>query len=99
MYLHMVELVLGPSLALGLLLGIYEAVVIHRDVLIFKHRFAHTVHAFLLSVFFVFCTMNMTNLFKLVPSLSQIPYVGTVLGFQIMIGIIAAMKIHAVARF
>ena len=48
------QLVIMPSIALGLIIGIYEALVIHRDVTIPTHRFGHMIHALILSIVFVF---------------------------------------------
>ena len=91
-------LIIGPSLALGAIIGIYEAVVLHRDVAIPTHRFGHMVHAFLLSIAFVFAVMNVEWVFSVIPALGSIPLIGIPLVFQIAIGLIAAVKIHAVSR-
>ena len=91
-------LIIGPAIALGLAIGIYEALVIHRDVTIPAHRFGHTVHALILSIVFVFCTMNAAFVLKMIPQLASIPLLGTALGLQIAIGIIAAIKIHGVSQ-
>lgn len=91
-------LIIGPSLALGLIIGIYEALVIHRDVKTPTHRFMHSLHAIILSLIFVFCTMNAPFVLKLIPALAKIPILGTVIGMQIAIGLLAAIKIHAVSR-
>lgn len=91
-------LIIGPAIALGLIIGIYEAMVIHRDVTVPAHRFGHMVHAFLLSILFTFCTMNTQFVLEMIPALQTIPIIGTVLGAQIAIGLIAAVKIHTVSR-
>ncbi len=38
------------SYDLGIIIGAYEAIVIHRDVTIPTHRFGHMAHAFILSI-------------------------------------------------
>lgn len=91
-------LIIGPAIALGLAIGIYEALVIHRDVTVPTHRFGHTVHALVLAVIFVFCTMNTPFVLKMIPALAKIPVLGTVLGLQIAIGLVAAIKIHGVSQ-
>ncbi len=91
-------LIIGPALALGLIIGIYEALVIHRDVTVPTHRFGHMTHALVLSIIFVFCTMNAEYVLGAIPALQAIPILGTALGLQIAIGLIAAFKIHAVSR-
>jgi hypothetical protein len=87
-------LILGPAIALGIVIGAYEAIIIHRDVTIPTHRFSHGLHAFGLSILFVLCTMNAEFVLSLIPALKSIPVLGTALGLHIAIGLIAAVKIH-----
>lgn len=94
----MAEFVIGPALALGTLIGAYEALIIHRDVTIPTHRFGHMMHAFILSIAFVFATMNTEFVLSVIPALQGIPLLGTVLGAQIALGIIAAIKVHGVSQ-
>jgi len=91
-------MIIGPSLALGIIIGAYEAIVIHRDVSVPTHRFGHMIHAFILSVIFVFCSMNAQFVLDLIPAIASIPILGTALGLQIAIGLIAAVKIHGVSQ-
>ena len=91
-------LILGPAIGLGIVIGAYEAIVIHRDVAVPTHRFGHMTHAFVLSIFFVLCTMNAQFVLDLIPQLAAIPVLGTPLGLHILIGLIAAVKIHGVSR-
>ena len=91
-------LIIGPALALGVIIGAYEAIVVHRDVSVPTHRFGHMIHAFILSIIFVFCTMNTVFVLNLIPALQAIPVLGTALGLQIAIGLVAAIKIHGVSR-
>jgi len=92
------SLIIGPSIALGAIIGFYEAVIMHRDVSIPTHRFGHMFHAFLLSIVFVFAVMNVEWVFSVIPGLADLPVIGIPLLFQIAIGLIAAIKIHAVSR-
>ena len=92
------SLILGPSLALGLIIGIYEALVIHRDVTVPTHRFGHMIHAIVLSIVFVFASMNVDFVFGLIPGLTSIPLLGSPLIFRIVLGLVAAIKVHAVSR-
>jgi len=91
-------MIIGPSLALGIIIGAYEAIVIHRDVSVPTHRFGHMIHAFILSIIFVFCSMNAQFVLDLIPAIASIPILGTALGLQIAIGLIAAVKIHGVSQ-
>lgn len=85
-------LIIGPSIALGVIIGAYEAIIIHRDVTVPTHRFGHMIHAFLLAILFVFCTMNTEFVLGLV-GLDILP-----IFVQAGIGLIAAIKIHGVSR-
>lgn len=91
-------LIIGPALVLGIAIGAYEAIIIHRDVTVPTHRMGHMVHAFLLSIAFVFATFNVPFVLGLIPALANIPILGSPLGFQIALGLVAAVKIHAVSR-
>ncbi len=91
-------LIIGPAILIGIIIGAYEAIVIHRDVTVAVHRFGHMIHAFLLSLLFVFSTMNAQFVLDLIPAIQAIPILGTAIGLQIGIGLIAAIKIHAVSR-
>lgn len=91
-------LIIGPAIALGTIIGAYEAIILHRDVTIPTHRFGHMIHALLLSILFVFCSMNAAFVLGLVPQLAAIPILGTPIGLEIAIGLIAAIKIHGVSR-
>lgn len=91
-------LVLGPALALGILIGLYEVLIIHRDVTVGARKFGHATHAFLLSIAFTFCTMNTAFVLSISPPLQNIPVLGTQLGLNIALGVLAAVKIHGVSR-
>jgi len=89
-----VSFLIGPPLALGIIIGAYEAIIIHRDVTIPTHRFGHMMHAFILSIIFTFCSMNANFVLTIIPAIKAIPILGTAIGLQIAVGLIAAVKIH-----
>ena len=91
-------LIIGPALALGFIIGAYEAIIIHRDVTVPTHRFGHMIHALLLAILFVFVTMNVEFVLANIPFLTTIPLLGTALGLRIAVGLLAAIKIHGVSR-
>lgn len=91
-------LLIGPSLALGAIIGAYEAIIIHRDVTVPTHRFSHMIHAFLLSIAFTFAAMNAEFVLSIIPALQNIPVLGSALGLQTGVGLLAAIKIHATSR-
>ena len=92
----MVALLIMPPVILGLIIGIYEIILLHRDVTIPTHRFGHGIHAIVFAIIATFCTMNTPWVFDMFPGLGSIPYV-TPLVFQIIVGLIAIVKIHGVS--
>lgn len=93
----MAELLILPALYLGLVIGLYEAILMHRDVSVPAHRFGHMIHALIFALVAVFATMNVDFVFSVIPALANIPWIGTPLVFRIAIGIIAMFKIHAIS--
>ncbi len=92
------QLLILPPIILGLTIGLYEAILIHRDVAVPTHRFAHMAHALFLAVLAVFITMNTAFVIKLV-GIPQIGFPGgTVLLVQIIAGLFMMFKIHAVSN-
>lgn len=82
-----------PAILLGAVIGLYEIILIHRDVTIATHRFMHGIHALLLSMFFVFVTLN-TPWAITTFGLSGIQYLNNVWVLRAVVGLIAAVKIH-----
>lgn len=93
----MAELVILPALYLGLVIGLYEAILVHRDVSVPAHRFGHMFHALIFAVVAVFATMNVDFVLDLIPALASIPLIGNALVFRIAIGLIAMIKMHAIS--
>ena len=90
----MAELILVPSLLFGVIIGLYEVFLIHRDVTVPTHRFMHSIHAVVYAIVAVFCTMNVQVVFSLIPQLKTIQFLSTPLVFQAAIGVITILKIH-----
>lgn len=91
----MAQMIILPAVAMGLIIGIYEALVVHRDVTIPTHRFGHAAHALILSIVFVFVSMNAEFVYSAIPQLAKIPLLGNVIVFRAIVGLIAMIKIHA----
>jgi len=92
------SLIIGPAIALGVIIGAYEAIIIHRDVTVPTHRMGHMMHAFILSVLFVFVAMNTQFVLDNITALAAIPIIGNVHILRIAVGLIAAVKVHGVSR-
>lgn len=87
-------LLIVPSLVFGAVIGLYEIILIHRDVTIPTHRFMHGLHALFFAIIATFCTMNVSFVFSFFPQLKTIPVLSTPLAFQVAVGLIAVAKIH-----
>ncbi len=93
----MAALILIPSLLLGLVIGIYEAILVHRDVTVPLHRFGHTIHAIIFAVIATFASMNVPFVLSLLSSIDLPSWLLYPLVFRIAIGLIAVIKIHGVS--
>ncbi len=92
------QILVLPALVLGLAIGIYEAILIHRDVTVPMHRFGHTLHAIVLAIIAVFITMNTEFVVANVQQLQGLGFFGTPLFIQIVVGLVMIVKIHGVSR-
>jgi len=91
-------LIIMPAIAVGAVIGLYEAIILHRDVSVPTHRFGHTLHAFVYAIIAVFITMNTAyvyNTFNFLHSLSFLQYP---IVFQGIIGVITMIKIHGASK-
>lgn len=87
-------LIILPAIVFGAVIGIYESILLHRDVSVPTHRFMHTLHALVFAIVATFCTMNVPFVYGLFPALKTVPLLSIPLVFQIAIGLIAVVKIH-----
>lgn len=84
-----------PAIVAGLIIGIYEVMLIHRDVAIPLHRFGHSIHAVGIAIIATLINFNVPLFFQMVPAVSKIPVLGTVIGLRIAVGLVMIVKIHA----
>ena len=89
-----VSLVIMPALIAGAAIGVYEALLIHRDVRIPTHRFGHTIHASVYAIVASFAVFNVDFVYGVFNFLHTWPIIGTALIFRIIIGLITVVKIH-----
>jgi hypothetical protein len=93
----MAEFILMPAVTLGVIIGVYEILLIHRDVKVASHRFGHGLHAIVFAVIATLSTFNVGWLLDNLTFLQGIPVISTPLALQILIGLITAVKIHGVS--
>jgi hypothetical protein len=92
-------LIVQPVVVLGVILGFYELILIHRDEdFRGSHWFGHGLHAVLLMMIALFAVFNW-DYFLVATGLGQlgIPLISDVLAGRIFIGLVLNFKMHAVS--
>ncbi|MBD3318768.1 hypothetical protein GF342_02575 [Candidatus Woesearchaeota archaeon] len=92
------ELQLKSAIVCGLIIGLYEAITLMKDVAVPQHKFGHAAHAFIYALVATFAVFNVEFVLGLIPALKTVPVISSVLGIRIIIGVITAIKVHAVSR-
>lgn len=90
-------LIVIPSILFGAIIGIYEMILVHRDVAVPQHRLGHGVHALIFAIAGTFISFNVPFVLGLFPALANVPVLGSVLGIRIAVSIIMAIKVHGVS--
>ena len=89
-----ISFVVMPALISGLVIGIYESILLHRDVTVPTHRLGHTVHALVFAILFTFISMN-TQWVATTFNLAGIHYLlANKWVLRGIVGLIAVAKIH-----
>lgn len=86
-----------PPVVTGLIIGLYEIILIHRDVTIGTHRFGHSVHALIFAVVACVLSFNVPLVYLLIPQLKGIFIIGSEVGVRVVLGIVMTAKIHGVS--
>jgi hypothetical protein len=87
--------VIKPAIALGLLIGVYEFILLSRDVSVPTHKFGHGIQAIVLSTLFTLITMNTQWFIDNFAFVQGIPLLNNVHILRAVVGLIAVIKIHA----
>ena len=91
-------IIIMPAVAIGAVIGLYEAIILHRDVSVPTHRFGHTIHAFIYAIIAVFITMNTMWVYNTFAFLHSVPGIQYPIVFQGIVGIITMIKIHGASK-
>ena len=87
--------IIGP-LVLGLIIGLYELILVHRDENFRgSHWLSHGLHSVFWAMLAIFITMNAEYVYDNLTFLQGIPLIGNVLFFRIAIGLLTIIKVHA----
>jgi hypothetical protein len=91
----MADLMIIPPLILGVIIGLYELILIHKDENFRgSHWFSHGLHAIGWAILALFVVMNADYVYENFTFLQSIPFIGNVLIFRIAIGLLTILKIH-----
>ncbi|MFH1209538.1 MAG: hypothetical protein V1663_02000 [archaeon] len=91
----MAELMIIPPLILSVIIGLYELILIHKDENFRgSHWFSHGLHAVGWAILALFVVMNADYVYENFTFLQSIPFIGNVLVFRILIGLLTILKIH-----
>ena len=56
-------LMITPAIISGIVIGVYEILLVHRDVTIATHRFAHSIHAVVIAIIAAFAAFSLPRIF------------------------------------
>jgi len=89
------SIIIKPAIWAGLIIAIYEIVLVHRDVHVATHRMAHALHAAIFALLATFVNFNVPFVLNAFPAISKIPVLGSTIGLRIAVGFVMMIKIHA----
>jgi len=91
----MAELMIIPPLILGVIIGLYELILIHRDENFRgSHWLSHGLHSVGWAIVALFVVMNAEFVYDNLTFLQSIPLIQNIIVFRIAIGLITMIKIH-----
>lgn len=91
-------LTIYPALYMGLVIGLYELILIHRDENFRgSHWLTHGLHAVGWAMAAIFAVMNVEYIYSVFPGLKNIALLSNVWVFRAAIGLITLIKIHGAA--
>ena len=86
---------MGP-LVMGLIIGLYELILVHRDENFRgSHWLSHGLHSVFWAMLAVFATMNAEYVYANLTFLQSIPYLNNIIVFRIFIGLLTMIKVHS----
>lgn len=89
-------LIIYPALYMGLIIGLYELILIHRDENFRgSHWLSHGIHAVGWAMAAIFAVMNAEYVYGALAFLKNVPILSNVWAFRVAIGLITLIKIHS----
>lgn len=90
----MAELVILPAIYMGIIIGVYEAIAMYRDVSVKRQIWGHMVHALIYAIGATFAVMNIEFIFNTFSFLQSIPLIQNPIFFRIAIGLVTIIKVR-----
>jgi len=90
--------VIWPAIAAGLVIGVYEAIALMKDVQVPQHKFGHAFHSLIFALVATFVSFNVDWVLSLIPQVASIPILGSPIAIRVAIGLITAIKVHSISR-
>ncbi len=90
----MAELVILPAIYMGIIIGVYEAIAMYRDITYKKGIFGHMTHALTYAVGATFAVMNIEFILSTFSFLQSIPLIQNPIVFRIAIGLLSIIKVR-----
>lgn len=93
------SLVIFPVIYMGIIIGLYELIVIHKDVGGYRgsHWIGHGIHSIGFVLIALFITMNTGWIYSNLTFFQRIPFIENKIVFQILIGLLLMIKVHLVS--
>ena len=89
--------IFGPAIVMGVVLGLYEAFLVHGDEGNIRGSWGHAIHTIPTTFIFVFIAMNITFALQYLPKTAFFTSAAFPHVLRALIGIIAMVKLHAVS--
>lgn len=93
----MPDFLIWPSIYFGIIIGIYEIILLQKDVQVPMHRFSHAIQALIFILIAVFASMNAELILQTFAFLQNIQFVNNVIILRAIIGLIVMLKIYFVS--
>ena len=90
-------LIVGPAIVMGIVLGLYEAFMVHGDEGNIRGSWSHAIHTIPTTMILVFIAMNVTFVVQFLPNVAffksdMFPHV-----LRAAVGLFAMVKLHAIS--
>lgn len=95
--MNMAELFIGPAILMGIVIGFYEAHLVHNDEGHIRGAFKHSIHTIPVTMALVFIAMNVDFIVTFLPAWAFFKSAAFPHVLRAAIGIFAMLKLHGVS--